>query len=369
MSKERQVGASIGGSQPEFLSKDPANSPSPRRIERIFDEDNHSKGKFERAVHDMHKSSVSDLLRMATLQKIESEMENKHKCELLYHMTRQKLEMCQLRQELGTLSGMKETTPISISTRESHGLANQSSHIKPTRINRGNMGERASSWGRDDAFDSNIDDSVNSELEALRIAGKIPDLPGSPELGPTKAPWGDDVERGQYPASYKGKEFVRDVLQLYDLYDSGRTRDNFIRGFVGKSVKSHTSSFHEENARSKFNAELFKTEICRSWSEFGICPYGHNCRYAHGLAELRVKPKPHWKYKTERCKKFLNGYCPYGSRCCFVHKLNEFQKPVGRDVRGDPHSDQKAFIPRRWHGHANPMHPSKLHLQMSRAHE
>jgi len=134
MSKERQVGANIGGSQSEFLSNDPANNHSQCKIDRIFDVgDNHSKDKLERAVQDMHKSSVSDLLRMATLQRIESEMENKHKCELLYHMTRQKLEMCQLRQELGALSGMKETTPVSTLSRESCGLAHQSSNLKPVR--------------------------------------------------------------------------------------------------------------------------------------------------------------------------------------------------------------------------------------------
>jgi len=358
MSKERQVGANIGGSQ----SNNPANNHSRCKIDRIFDvEDNHSKDKFERAVQDMHKSSVSDLLRMATLQRIESEMENKHKCELLYHMTRQKLEMCQLRQELGALSGMKETTPVSTLSRESRGLAHQSSSFKPHR-------GRGISWGSGDAFDNKIDGSANSEWEALRTAGKIPDLPGSPEPGPTKASWGDVAGRGKYPTNYRDEERVKDFLQLCDLYDTGRPRDDFIRDFVGKSVKPHTRAFPEENPRSKFNAELFKTEICRSWSEFGICPYGHNCRYAHGLAELRVKPKPHWKYKTERCKKFLSGYCPYGSRCCFVHKLNEFQKPVGRGVR-EPHYEHKTVMSRRWHGHENPMHPSKFHLQIAKARE
>ena len=33
-------------------------------------------------------------------------------------------------------------------------------------------------------------------------------------------------------------------------------------------------------------------------------------------------------YKTKLCKKFSqNGYCPYGSRCQFVHDISELKKP------------------------------------------
>jgi len=159
---------------------------------------------------------------------------------------------------------------------------------------------------------------------------------------------------------------MRDPSQLHNFNENGR--HDFLQGFMRKSCKSLSSPRSEENTHSKFNTELFKTEICRRWSEFGMCPYGSNCRYAHGFVELRVKPKPHWKYKTERCKKFLSGYCPYGSRCCFVHKLSEYQTPSGRGLRGEAHSDNRTMMSQRWHAQPTPMHPSTM-SQIPMAHE
>jgi len=369
MSKEStQVGANVGGTKPEFLLKDPTSSPSPRKTERKFEvKQVHSK--VERAMHDMHNSSVSELLRMAEIQMIESEMEKKHKCELLYHMTRQKLEMCQLRKELDTLSDLKDYSPVSTLKRGSNNLTHQSPLFKNPHVKRGDkIGEIAGYQGSDNMLNSINDAGISAKhWEALTSTGKIPDLPGSPELGPTEDSWDDDVSRVKYP-KYQNKETMRDLLQRYDHYDTGRTKEDILRGFGGKS-RTYNSSFPEESTPSKFNAALYKTEICRSWSEFGLCPYSHNCRYAHGFAELRLKPKPHWKFKTERCKKFLNGYCPYGSRCCFVHRLDEFQKPAVRGLRGGAHSAQKMAMNRRWHGQWNPMHPCVDSMQIRKAQE
>lgn len=64
---------------------------------------------------------------------------------------------------------------------------------------------------------------------------------------------------------------------------------------------------------------LYKTELCRSWKDFGTCRYGHKCQFAHGEHELRILMR-HPKYKTEHCKTYtLSGYCPYGERCRFIH--------------------------------------------------
>jgi len=370
MSKEStKVGANVRETKPELSFKDPTSSLSPVRLERMFEvEQNHRKDKIEKAMHDMHNSSISDLLRMTKIQMIESEMEKKHECELLYHMTRQKLEMCQLRKELGKLSGIKNNSRSSTSAHGSYGLTHHSLNFKPAQMKRGDLAfETAGAWGRDNAFDgiTHCGDS-NEDWEVLKMAGKIPDFPETPENGPIKAPWSDDT--GQRPAYFKNEEFERDALHLQNFNENGRIRHNFLNDFMRKSCKSMSSACIEENTHSKFNTELFKTEICRRWSEFGMCPYGNNCRYAHGFAELRVKPKPHWKYKTERCKKFLNGYCPYGSRCCFVHKLNEYQSPGGRGLRGEAHSNQRTVMTQRWHGQSTPMHPSKM-SQFPEAHE
>lgn len=66
-------------------------------------------------------------------------------------------------------------------------------------------------------------------------------------------------------------------------------------------------------------AARYKTELCRSFQENGICKYSDKCQFAHGAYELRNMSR-HPKYKTELCRTFhAAGYCPYGPRCHFVH--------------------------------------------------
>jgi len=64
---------------------------------------------------------------------------------------------------------------------------------------------------------------------------------------------------------------------------------------------------------------LYKTELCRSFVETGVCRYGHKCQFAHGAHEMRPVAR-HPKYKTENCKTYVtSGHCPYGNRCRFIH--------------------------------------------------
>jgi len=72
---------------------------------------------------------------------------------------------------------------------------------------------------------------------------------------------------------------------------------------------------------------LYKTELCRSFCETGICRYGHKCQFAHGQPELRILLR-HPKYKTEKCKTFVtSGNCPYGPRCRFIHPPSTVPTP------------------------------------------
>merc|ERR550534_3356748 len=124
----------------------------------------------------------------------------------------------------------------------------------------------------------------------------------------------------------KNLDYLRDVCELGNLHENWDEDQiaALLPDSMGQADNVMNSAWDENFFQhQKFNVELFKTEICRSWAKFGLCPYGLSCRFAHGRAELRVRPKPHWKYKTEMCKKYLAGYCPYGSRCYFVHKPNE----------------------------------------------
>lgn len=74
---------------------------------------------------------------------------------------------------------------------------------------------------------------------------------------------------------------------------------------------------------------LYKTEMCRTFEETGVCKYGVKCQFAHDPSEIRSIPR-HPRYKTEICKTFWQlGNCPYGKRCCFIHTENELRdKPA-----------------------------------------
>ncbi|KAJ7990362.1 hypothetical protein DPEC_G00299510 [Dallia pectoralis] len=72
----------------------------------------------------------------------------------------------------------------------------------------------------------------------------------------------------------------------------------------------------------------YKTELCRTFAESGICKYGGKCQFAHGFDELRDLNR-HPKYKTEPCRTFHTiGFCPYGIRCHFVHNNEDDLGPA-----------------------------------------
>ncbi|XP_058490703.1 mRNA decay activator protein ZFP36L1 [Solea solea] len=80
------------------------------------------------------------------------------------------------------------------------------------------------------------------------------------------------------------------------------------------------------SSNSSLSSSRYKTELCRSFTENGLCKYGGKCQFAHGLDELRDLNR-HPKYKTEPCRTFHTiGFCPYGIRCHFVHNNEEEEK-------------------------------------------
>ncbi|XP_037534065.1 mRNA decay activator protein ZFP36 [Nematolebias whitei] len=79
-------------------------------------------------------------------------------------------------------------------------------------------------------------------------------------------------------------------------------------------------------ASSPSYSSRYKTELCRSFTENGLCKYGGKCQFAHGPEELRDLNR-HPKYKTEPCRTFHTiGFCPYGIRCHFIHNGEEEKK-------------------------------------------
>eukprot|EP01100_Stratorugosa_tubuloviscum_P000797 TRINITY_DN117_c1_g4_i1.p1 TRINITY_DN117_c1_g4~~TRINITY_DN117_c1_g4_i1.p1 ORF type:complete len:306 (+),score=180.24 TRINITY_DN117_c1_g4_i1:80-997(+) len=92
-----------------------------------------------------------------------------------------------------------------------------------------------------------------------------------------------------------------------------------------KALRNNAAAIAAANIAKLDDSQLnlYKTELCRSFEETGICRYGTKCQFAHGSNELRPVSR-HPKYKTEICKTFSKlGTCPYGKRCCFIHQIND----------------------------------------------
>ncbi|XP_017294586.1 mRNA decay activator protein ZFP36 [Kryptolebias marmoratus] len=87
-----------------------------------------------------------------------------------------------------------------------------------------------------------------------------------------------------------------------------------------------SSSSSSSSVSSSSSSSRYKTELCRSFTENGLCKYGGKCQFAHGPEELRDLSR-HPKYKTEPCRTFHTiGFCPYGIRCHFIHNSEEEKK-------------------------------------------
>lgn len=82
---------------------------------------------------------------------------------------------------------------------------------------------------------------------------------------------------------------------------------------IANTTKGHQAS------QQQLNKELYKTELCESFSTKGHCKYGNKCQFAHGLGELKFKQRS-TNFRTKPCVNWTKlGYCPYGKRCCFKH--------------------------------------------------
>ncbi|PNT72490.1 zinc finger CCCH domain-containing protein 9 isoform X2 [Brachypodium distachyon] len=101
----------------------------------------------------------------------------------------------------------------------------------------------------------------------------------------------------------------------------------------GEEQKQQLQDKEEQEAAAEldvYNQGMFKTELCNKWEETGACPYGDQCQFAHGVAELRPVIR-HPRYKTEVCRMVLNGQvCPYGHRCHFRHSLTPAERLLRR---------------------------------------
>lgn len=85
-----------------------------------------------------------------------------------------------------------------------------------------------------------------------------------------------------------------------------------------KANSTTNSSGLGEN-KSSVNTELYKTELCSTFTKTGSCPYGNKCQFAHGENELKLVNRGS-KYRSKPCANWSKtGSCRYGNRCCFRH--------------------------------------------------
>lgn len=83
--------------------------------------------------------------------------------------------------------------------------------------------------------------------------------------------------------------------------------------------QNHQNQQNQQNQTRNINTQLYKTELCGSFINMGMCPYGNKCQFAHGQHELKVVERPaNWRSKP--CANWAKfGSCRYGKRCCFKH--------------------------------------------------
>ena len=85
------------------------------------------------------------------------------------------------------------------------------------------------------------------------------------------------------------------------------------------------------NCKVKINENLkHKSSLCRNYEEYGFCPYGYKCQFAHGTKQLKCNYGNNSLYKTKLCTAFFQKkYCKYGYRCNFSHQNEaDFSQPM-----------------------------------------
>ncbi|KAH9105722.1 hypothetical protein LEN26_013075 [Aphanomyces euteiches] len=121
-------------------------------------------------------------------------------------------------------------------------------------------------------------------------------------------------------------------LQLQHSHSLDLTHSHYLDD--GLQDEHYTINGQVISPKNNAKPSLYKTELCKRFSEYGSCRYGAKCQFAHGLPELRHVLR-HPKYKTTKCKSYWgSGHCPYGSRCRFIHEEEVYNPNVKNSFRG-----------------------------------
>ena len=75
---------------------------------------------------------------------------------------------------------------------------------------------------------------------------------------------------------------------------------------------------------------FLKTQICYNYRFKKECPYGFNCKFAHGDFELQSRIRIQ-NYKSKPCSDlFTNEGCPFGLKCSYAHPGDSIRAPQAR---------------------------------------
>ncbi|KAF4103933.1 mRNA decay activator protein ZFP36L1 [Onychostoma macrolepis] len=147
----------------------------------------------------------------------------------------------------------------------------------------------------------------------------------------------DSIESGTMNSSYWGPQKVSSQSKWTKMSFWSERSVSMVEGNTGSlgwssaepdhlkqsSVTSGAVSLSGSTSSISVTSSRYKTELCRTFAERGVCKYGGKCQFAHGPEELRDLNR-HPKYKTEPCRTFHSiGFCPYGIRCHFVHNAED----------------------------------------------
>ncbi|KAJ9178086.1 hypothetical protein P3X46_009998 [Hevea brasiliensis] len=90
-------------------------------------------------------------------------------------------------------------------------------------------------------------------------------------------------------------------------------------GRVSRSLASDSGDSSSNSSSSSPGISVYKTELCRSWEEFGQCRYGSKCQFAHGKEELRPTCFPmKSKAETHAFKSHTAASYSFGQKSRFL---------------------------------------------------
>ena len=113
----------------------------------------------------------------------------------------------------------------------------------------------------------------------------------------------------------------------YKVKDKEANVSNNTSNNIPTKIKMKKKAFEpvDKNKEKELDPK-YKTELCKTFEEKKMCPYGNSCRFAHGKSDLLSAEEENPKFRVKICNSFNNdGICMYGQRCHFKHEKKSLE--------------------------------------------